>query len=804
VRVSLKWLADYVDVTLPPKELAHRLTMAGLEVERIERVGGDWDPQLVTVGEVLSVEAHPNADRLRLATVEYGAGTPQTVVCGAPNVAPGQKIAFARAGARLIDGHSGKLAELKPATIRGVESAGMVCSEKELGLSEEHEGILVLPPDAPIGVPLSLYLGDAVLQIDLKPNRPDCLSMVGVAREVVALTDAPSLREPEHTYHEDDEPAAQRIAVEIADPDLCSRYVASIIEGVKIGPSPAWMQERLNAGGMRPINNVVDITNYVMLEIGQPLHAFDYDRIGGKKIVVRRAREGEVLRTLDGVDRPLTADTLVIADANVPVAIAGVMGGFDSEVTERTATILLESANFHPVSIRRTATRLKSRTEASTRFEKGISPELALLASARATKLLVELAGGRALHGAVDAYPKHAPEVRIDLRRERLRQVLGVDLPTSQVRQALTSLGFGCKWEPPSHYHVRVPYWRTDVHIEDDLAEEVARVVGYEQIPTKGLGGAVPPAEPQPVRDLRERLRDALSAAGMQEVITYSLTTLEALQRVMPPEELATYPPLRVVYPVSADHEYLRPVLRASLLQALAANARHHDGEIALFEAAHVFQPLAEGGCEEREHIVGVVSGRREDRWGHASHEAVDLYDAKGYVETALREIDVEVTWQAATEFGMLAGRTAELRAGDRKVGTLGQVHPSVAAAFDIDQDVYLFELLVDELLPHVKDVRTYAAPSRFPPVVQDIALVVDKSVKAGQLRAAIEQHKLVARAQLFDVYEGDRVPANKKSLAFSVTYQSNEKTLTDDDVAAAQRSIVERLRKELGAELRG
>jgi len=803
VRVSLKWLADYVDVTLPPKELAHRLTMAGLEVERVERVGGDWDPQLVVVGEVLSVAPHPDADRLRLATVAYGRGT-QTVVCGAPNVAAGQKIAFARAGARLIDGHSGKLTELKPAKIRGVESAGMVCSEKELGLSEEHEGILVLPADAPVGVPLALYLGDAILHIDLKPNRPDCLSMVGVAREVWALTGVAAAREPGHTYVEGDEPAAQRVAVEIADPDLCSRYVASIIEGVRIGESPAWMQERLIAGGMRPISNVVDITNYVMLELGQPLHAFDYDTIGGKKIVVRRAREGETLRTIDGVERSLTPDTLVIADAHVPVAIAGVMGGFESEVTEQTKTILLESANFHPVSIRRTATRLKSRTEASTRFEKGISPELALLASSRATKLLVELAGGRALHGFVDAYPRPAQEVRIDLRRSRLQQVLGIDLPTSQVRQALSSLGFACRWEPPAHYHVRVPYWRTDVHIEDDLAEEVARVVGYEQIPTKGLGGDVPPAEPQPLRDLRERLRDALSAAGMQEVITYSLTTLEALRLVMPPEELATYPPLKVVYPVSAEHEYLRPVLRASLLQTLAANARQHDGEIALFEAARVYQPLADGGCEEREHIAGVVSGRREDRWGHASHEAVDLYDAKGYVEAALGAAGIEAAWQAATEFGLLPGRTAELRLGGRKCGTLGQVHPSVAAAFDIDQDVYLFELRVDELLPLVQDVRTYEAPSRFPPVVQDVALVVDKAVTAGQLRAAIEQHTLVARAQLFDVYEGDRVPANKKSLAFSITYQSNEKTLTDDDVAAAQRSIVERLRKELGAELRG
>jgi phenylalanyl-tRNA synthetase beta chain len=486
VRVSLKWLADYVDVTLPPKELGHRLTMAGLEVETIERVGGPpqaEDEQLVTVGQVLAVDPHPKADRLRLATVDYGGGEPLTVVCGAPNVAAGQKIAFARTGATLIDGRTGKPAVLKPATIRGVESAGMVCSEKELGLSDEHQGILVLPDDAPVGTPLARYLGDAILNIDLKPNRPDCLAMVGVAREVAALTGG-DVREPEHTYHEVDELASAKVSVEIADPDLCLRYVAGVVEGVRIGPSPQWMQERLIAGGMRPINNVVDITNYVMLEYGQPLHAFDFAKLRSGKIIIRRARKGEKLVTLDGVERPLATDMLVIADAEAPVALAGVMGGFDSEVTEQTTTILLESANFHPANIRRTATRLKSRTEASTRFEKGLSPELAMLAARRATKLLVELAGGRALHGLIDVYPQPAQEVRNDLSLRRLEQVRGNDHPTSQVRTALSSLGFGCRWQPPDLYQVRVPYWRTDVRIPDDLAEEVARIVGYDQIPS--------------------------------------------------------------------------------------------------------------------------------------------------------------------------------------------------------------------------------------------------------------------------------------------------------------------------------
>ncbi len=803
MRVSLKWLAEYVDITLAPEELARRLTMAGLEVATIERVGGSWDEQLVTVGRVVAVDRHPKADLLVLATVEYAQGQEQTVVCGAPNVAAGQKVAFARAGASLIDGRTGKSTVLKPATIRGVESAGMVCSEKELGLSEEHEGILVLPDDAPVGAPVARYLGDAVLELDLKPNRPDCLAMVGVAREVAALSGG-AVREPGHTYEESDEPASAKVSVEIADPDLCFRYVASLVEGVSIGPSPRWLQERLVAGGMRPINNIVDITNFVMLELGQPLHPFDFDKLRGNKIIVRRARAGEKLVTLDGVERPLSTDMLAIADAEAPVALAGVMGGFESEVTEKTTTILLESATFHATNIRRTATKLKSRTEASTRFDKGLNPELAMVAARRATKLFVDLAGGRALHGFVDIYPRPAPEVRLDLTRQRLQQVLGIDLPTSTVRSALTSLGFSCRWLPPERYQVRVPYWRTDVAIADDLAEEVARIVGYDQIPTKGLSGEVPPALPEPRRELRERLRDALAAAGMQEVITYSLTTLDALKQVVPPEELATYPPLRVVNPVSAEHEYLRPVLRASLLKAASANVRQREGELALFEAARVYVPEGEGKHQEHEHVVGVVTGRREDRWGHASAEPVDFYDAKGYVERALAALGVEATFQEAVAYGFVPGRTAELLADGRKVGTLGQVHPAVAAFFDISQDVYLFELVVDELLASVGAVRRYQPLSRFPPVMQDIALLVDRRLPADRLRALIEEHELVRRAQVFDVYEGAGVPADKKSVAFSVTYQEPDHTLTDDEVARAQRAIVERLKRELGAELRG
>jgi phenylalanyl-tRNA synthetase beta chain len=817
MRVPLKWLADYVDLRLPTKELAHRLTMSGTEVGAILSTGGDWD--LISVAQVVAVERHPNADRLTLTTVNLGSGERMTVVCGAPNVAVGQKVAFARTGARLIDGHTGELSVLKAARIRGVESAGMVCSEKELGLSDYHEGILVLPKDAPLGTPLAEYLSDTIFDLEVTANRPDCLSVLGVAREVAALTSAwggtageagaVAVREPPHTYPEEGPPIQEKASVEIADPDLCRRYVATLIEGVRIGPSPAWMQERLTAAGQRPISNIVDITNYVMLEVGQPLHAFDFDRIGGGKIIVRRARPGEPLTTLDGVQRRLEPDMLVIADASEAVALAGVMGGAESEVSDRTTNILLEAANFDNVCIRRTSTALRMRSEASSRFDKGLSPELAAFAARRATKLIVELAGGRAAHGIVDVYPGKAPEVRIELRRGRVRQVLGIDPPTSQVRNILTALGFGCRWQPPDTYQVRVPYWRTDVRIPEDVVEEIGRIIGYDQIPVGLVRGAIPPAPFQPSRELREQVRDALASAGMQEVITYSLTTLEAMQRVVPPDVLAASPPLRMANPLSSEHEWLRPTLRASLLRTLAGNQRQHEGPLALYEVARVYLSRAQDLPQEPEHAVGVVGGRRLDRWGHVTEEPLDFFDAKGYLERAFVRLGMTPTYEEGEEFALVPGRTARINLDEHAVGVLGQVDPRVAGEFDIDGDIFLFELVLDEVLAALEalpagQARRYEPVPRFPPVIQDLAVVVDEGVTAAQVRSLIETATLVQRARLFDVYTGEPVPTGKKSLAFSVTYQSPDHTLTDAEVARAHRGIVERLKHQLGATLRG
>jgi phenylalanyl-tRNA synthetase beta chain len=800
--VSLKWLADYVPLTLPVKELAERLSICGVKVERIIARGDEWEG--VRVAEVLEVNPHPNADRLRLVTVDVAGDGHPTVVCGAPNVAVGLKVAFAPAGTRLRDGHTGEWAVLKASKIRGVESAGMVLSEKELGISESHEGILELPEDAPIGEALQAYYGDTLLDIEVTPNRPDHMSMLGVAWEVAAQTHV-KVREPERVYAETgSNVATSRTSVTIEARDLCSRYLAGVVERVKLGPSPEWMQERLTAAGMRPINNVVDITNYVMLETGQPLHAFDLRKLGGNKIVVRRAKAEERMRTIDDIERELTEEMLVIADASKPVAVAGVMGGAESEVGEGTTTILLESANFDAVSVRRTSGALNLRTEASIRFEKGLHPELASVAIRRAMKLFVDLTGGRAAKGIVDAYPTKRSDTRVVVTRERIERVLGVDLSTTQVRTALTDLGFGCRWVPPDRYVVRAPYWRTDVTQPDDVVEELARVTGYDRLESLPLAGAIPEPYADPIRDLRERLRDAAVAAGLQEVITYPLTSTDVLLRVQPADAMEVHPPLKVQNPLNMEQSVMRTSLRASVLQAVASNLRRERGTVAIFEAARAYMTLQGELPQERELLVGAVAGSRQGRWGEPTADEVDFYDAKGLLEETFERIGASVSFDAADEYALLRGRTAGISANGERAGVLGQVHPQVASQFDISGPVYLFEIDVDKLLPAVKGIVVHQPMSRFPAVTQDIALLVDASVPAEKVTNAIASSSLVSQATLFDVYEGPPLPGGKRSLAYAVHFQSMDKTLTDKEVADARDRIVRRLQHEVGAELRG
>jgi len=801
MKVSLKWLEQYVDIDLSPAELADKLTMAGTEVKGWQAIGGDWEN--IVVGQIVAINPHPNADRLTLPAVDLG--TEQlTVVCGAPNLKVGIKVAFARVGANLIDGHSGKAIKLETAKIRGVSSSGMVCSEKELGISDSHQGIMVLAAEAKVGTPLADFMGDVIFDLDVTPNRPDCLSVVGIAREVAALT-GQKVHLPDAGCDEKGAPIEQQIAVEITAPDLCPRYSASLITGVKIAPSPRWLQQRLLAGGMRPISNVVDITNFVMLEYGEPLHAFDYKQIRGKKIIVRRAEEGEALVTLDGTKRLLSHDMLVIADAERAVAVAGVMGGADSEMTGGTTDIVLEAASFNPASIYQTGYDLGLPSEARMRFERGISPELTIPALRRATRLIIDLAGGKAAKGIVDVYPgKREPEP-ILLSKSELKRLLGVEFSLEQIRGALISLGCDCqaaKWA--SEIRVIAPPWRSDISLAEDLVEEVARVIGYDRIPVTMPGGAVPQQNPAPILGFKEEVRRDLAGYGFYEVVTYSLTGLDLLEKLLPEAHPLEPEPLRVLRPMTAEQEYLRPNLRANLLVALEANRRHEEGGIRLFELGRVYHRRPNDLPDEPEMLCALLAGPRFDQSWHGGNGPVDFFDAKGVVEGLLSRLGIEADFKQGSDESLNPAQQAAVVVGGKRVGVVGELHRKVTDAFDLAEKVYLLEINLAGLLPFTLEHKLFQPISRFPAVVRDIALVVDAGVTHRQVTDIISGFPLVRRVALFDLYTGGKLTAGKKSLAYRITFQSPSQTLTDEAANKVQQKIIDKLAKELGATLRG
>ena len=804
MKVSLKWLEDYVDIKLAPEELAERLTIAGLEVGNIQTIGSTWDN--VVIGEVIALNPHPNADRLKLATVNLG--TEQvTTVCGAPNIGLGQRVTFAHIGARLIDAHTGETILLKQAKIRGVISEGMVCSEKELGLSDNHEEILVLPPEASIGAPLGAYLGDVIFDLDITPNRPDCLSIISIAREIAALTGEP-LRLPSIHWKELGESIDSFISVNIADPDACPRYCASLITGIKIAPSPGWLQQRLNSCGMRPINNVVDVTNYVMLEYGQPLHAFDYHKLRGRQIIVRRAGNGENITTIDGTERALTPDILVIADKEEAVAVAGIMGGLDSEVTDNTDTILLESANFNQATIRRGCSHLQLQSEASIRFDKGLNSELPLLPLKRATQLLLELAGDRAARGIIDVYPgKSEPEL-ISLTAREVKRLTGLKLNIDEIRKVLEALGFECQeGDSGSQISVSAPYWRGDIKCSADLVEEVVRIIGYEKIPITRLGSPLPQQESQlsPVAqqsNIKEKLRNILPGLGFQEILTYSLVSLEKLQKLSPKLELKI-PPLKVANPMTREQEFLRTSLRAGLLSTLAHNQKFEQAGIRLFEIGKVFLPRGKDLPEEKEMLCAVLSSSRLKLSWHTDKEILDFFEAKGAVENLLNQLGVKASFNIGDDEILLPGRGANIIVEDDKVGIVGDVHPRVMQAFELSNNICLIEIDLEKLLTKLAGTKEYHPISRFPAVTRDIALVIDEQVNYRSVENIIQSFPLVTRITLFDLYRGKQIPEGKKSFAIRIIYQSPSHTLTDEKVDQTQEQMLNRLYQELGATLR-
>jgi len=799
MRVPLSWLRQYVDVDLPVQELAHRLTMAGIEVGEVEVIGG-WKE--VFVGHVTDVRPHPNADRLRLCVVTTGAEELE-VVCGAPNVASGQKICFAKVGANIYNTHSERHETLEAAKIRGVESQGMICSGIELGLGDDHSGIIVLPDDAPTGTPLDDYLGDTVLDLELTPNRLDCLSVLGVAHEVAALT-GKTVREPEASYEESGPPITEWVNISVDSPELCRRYTASLLLGVKIGPSPQWLQDRLTRAGLRPINNVVDVTNFVMLEYNQPLHSFDYDLIKDATVIVRRARPGEVLTTLDSVERKLTDEHLVIADANGAIGLGGVIGGANSEISENTVNVLLESATFDGTNNRETAQSLGLRTEATLRFEKGLRPELAPIALRRATGLIQEVAGGTVAPGIVDVLSDEGAEPpMVTLTSSKIKRMLGMEVDLKKVQEIMDALGF--TWEPEGDaaLKVTVPYWRNDVNIEEDLVEEVVRTIGYDSVPTTMLSSPIPFQQPVPVMGLRDQIKDVLAAAGMQEVINYPLVTLQQLEQVEHLDRSAL--PLRVANPMSSDREYLRTTLRASLLANLAANQGHSAGPFRMFEAGRVFWPRTGDLPEERETVAGVLAGLRHEPSWLEDDSLLDFFDVKGVVESVLGHLGVTATYEPVDDPAFHPGRCAAIKSGDSLLGLVGEVHPVVMERLGLESpQVAAFELYLEPILAALpSSERQFEPLPRYPSATRDLALVMPSDVDAGRVTQLILRHRGVDRAELFDIYAGENVAEGTKSLAFHVYFQARDRTMTNEEVNRSLDGLLRTLEQELNVTLR-
>ncbi len=837
MKVPLSWLRDYVDLNLPVAQLVERLTLVGLEVSGVRLIGlpppdglrvkGEdagpvWDADKVLVGEVLEVVRHPDADKLTLPTVSLGGGRTKQLVTGAPNIKlgdRGQKVVVALAGSKLYDGHAKEkvVRELKPTKIRGVPSDAMVCSQYELGISDEHEGILLLDDDAPVGAPLADYMGDVVLDIDVLPNMARCLSMLGVAREVAAFT-GQALRYPPRAPEATGEPIAGKVKVEIEDPQLSARYAAMLVRGVKIGPAPGWMRRRLAYAGMRPIDVVVDVTNYVMLEWGQPLHAFDYDRLvaraGGKAptIVVRPARGGEVLVTLDGSERKLTPENLLIADEKGPIALAGVMGGRETEVTKETTNVLLESASFQFVSIRRTMRQFDLPSEASARFSRGIHPEVVRPAAERAAGLMREHGRATVARGIVDEYPAPPPPQVVELRMSEVRRQLGVNMPAEEAARVLRALEFKVEPQGAGVLRVTTPPHRLDVQEGPaDLIEELARIHGYDRLPATLLADQLPEQHGNRPLELEERARDLLVNAGLQEVITYSLTTPEREAPLGPPP--AEY--VRLRNPISSERVVMRHSLLAGVLEVAASNLRHTD-EVRLFEIGYIYLPRSDGPLpDERLRLAVVMTGWREPEFwsgprpsASGGRDPLDFFDLKGVVEALASGLHLpEVAYRKSQAPFLHPGRAADLFVGGAEVGAFGQLHPKAAEASGVGQRAVLVaEFDLEAVLGAVPARHTYVPVPRFPPALRDIAVIVDESVTAEQVVTEVRAagRPLLRDARLFDLYRGESIPAGTKSLAYALTYQADDRTLTDKEVDKAHKKIEERLKRALNASIRG
>ncbi|WP_338788959.1 phenylalanine--tRNA ligase subunit beta [Metabacillus sp. FJAT-53654] len=802
--VSYKWLAEYVDLTgITPDELAEKITRSGIEVEGVDVLNEGMKG--VVIGHVVEKEQHPDADKLNKCQVDLGNGEIVQIICGAKNVDKGQKVAVATVGA-VLPGNF----KIKKAKLRGEVSNGMICSLQELGIEsklvakEYSEGIFVFPSDVEVGADAleQLNLDDAVLELGLTPNRADALSLLGVAHEVAAILNL-EVKYPEISYESTADKASNAVTVKVEATEDNPLYTAKVIKNVTISPSPLWMQTRLMAAGIRPHNNVVDITNFVLLEYGQPLHAFDYDRLGSKEILVRRAKDGEKIVTLDDQERTLTVDHLVITNGTEPVALAGVMGGANSEVQSDTKTVLLESALFDGQTIRNASKDHGLRSEASARYEKGVDPNRVLPAAERAAELISLYAGGEVLEGTVEVQSTTFEPVIVQTTVEKVNRVLGMNISAEEMKTIFERLQFGVKLDN-STITVTVPTRRGDITIEEDLVEEVARLYGYDNIPTTLPIGQAFPGKLTDYQEKRRKVRRYLEGAGLNQAITYSLTSEEkAAKYALEASELT-----KLALPMSEERSVLRLSLLPHLLDALKYNLARQIDQVSLYEIGSIFltqgkdlQPL------EKERLSAAVTGLWHSHSWQAEKKPVDFYVVKGIVDglVDLLGLTKHIQYKQANREGMHPGRTAELFLGEKLVGFIGQIHPTVQKQLDLTE-TYVFELsLVDLLTVEVAETRFEVIP-RFPSITRDIALVVNKDVVAGEIEQIITEAggKMLKNVSVFDLYEGDRLEEGKKSVAFSLRYFDPERTLTDEDVTKAHDKVLKAVEEKVGATLRG
>lgn len=800
MRFTLSWLKEYVDFDVPPEELAERLTMSGLEVESLEYLGKGLEE--IVVAEILEIRPHPNAKKLLLCDVSDGTKN-YKIVCGAKNMEVSDKVVLARPGTSLP--RSGKIPEgvtIETTRIKGELSEGMLCSEVELGLGDDHEGLIILPESSEVGGSIvnPLGLDEVVMEIGVTPNRPDCLSVIGIAREVAAVF-ASGLRYPKFRLLEEGEDIAKLATVDVLDSEGCPRYSCRVITDLKIAPSPNWLKMRLENSGIRSINNIVDITNFVLLECGQPLHAFDYDLIEGKKIIVRSANEGEVIQTLDGLERVLKNEDLIISDASHPIALAGVMGGASTEVSDATKNILLESAFFSPVRVRRTSRRANLKSESSYRFERQVDINGVVKALDRASELMRELAGGTISRGIADVYPSPVTRREIRLSAKGLNKLLGTEIAPDEVIEIMARLDIEAKAAKGEELTFLIPTFRADITREVDLVEELARHYGYNRIPTT-LPSVIIKAEGSKMeKTLENRIKQILTSYGFLEVINYSFDD---------PAYLGLFnstQPLGILNPLSNEGSVLRTSLFPGLMRNVSLNLNRQINDIRVFEIGRVYIPEGNGLPKEITKLVVAATGERQHELWEKTES--DFFDLKGVLERIfeLHSLVKRLRFEQTKQVGFLhPGKSSKFLIQDEEIGILGQLHPEISEKMDISQGVYVFEIDLDKLAEfYIGEQLQFRPIPRFPLVRRDIAIVVDEELPVGDIVGEIRriESRLIEHVSVFDVFKGGAVEEGKKSVAVSMILRSADKTLTDEDVNQVQAKALETLNLAFGAELR-